>query len=352
MERSRAFILSLTAVLLWAACSTQPEAPVFEPEIAALPADPADYAPVPTYEAMSIPADNPITAEKAALGRQLFFDMRLSGDGSRSCYSCHQCDLGLADGKPTAVGAFERPLTRNSPTLWNIGYHSEFYWDGRANSLEGQALAAWRGGNMGAGDNLDQIVGQLNSTEGYASQFQSVFGGEATPDNVSQALTTYMRTIVSHETPWDAWQAGDQSAVSEAAKRGFEAFKKAECNNCHDGVFFTDLQYHNVGIGMDAEEPDVGRFRVTENESDTGAFKTPTLRDISQSAPYFHNGSSTTLEEAVDIMLGGGLDNPHLDRTNLKKADLSAEERSDLIEFLRSLDQACNLSEPPLPPSE
>ncbi|MDA2928555.1 c-type cytochrome [Acidobacteria bacterium AH-259-O06] len=347
MNASRFFIFLFSAGFFVIACTTEPEAPPFEPEILSLPADPSDYAPLPTYVAMDIPEDNPITAEKAALGRQLFFDQRISGDASRSCYSCHVCELGLADGKPTAVGAFDKVLTRNSPTLWNIGYHPEFYWDGRAKSLEAQALAAWKGGNMGA--NPDEIVAKLNSIEGYRDQFQKVFNEGATPENVSKALAAYMRTIVSHDTPWDGWQAGDESAVSDAAKRGYEVFKKAECNNCHDGVLFTDFQYHNVGIGMDAEEPDLGRYKVTQDEKDKGAFKTPTLRDVAQSAPYFHDGSTATLEEVVDIMVGGGKENPQLDRANLKKVTLSPAEKEDLLEFLRSLDQPCALTEPPLP---
>ncbi len=347
MKVLRCFVFLIPTVFLAVACSAEPEV-VFEPEVVPLPADPNDYAPLPTYEAMAIPEDNPMTPEKVALGKQLFFDKRMSGDGQLSCYSCHVCESGLTDGRPTAIGAFEKQLTRSSPTLWNIGYHSEFYWDGRAKTLEAQALAAWKGGNMGA--NPDEVVTQLNTISGYRSQFQGVFNEEATPDNVSKGLAAYMRTIVSHETPWDRWQAGDEDAVSEAAKRGYEVFTKAECNNCHDGVLLTDLQYHNVGVGMETEEPDVGRFKVTQEESDTGAFKTPTLRDISQSAPYFHNGSVATLEEAVDFMLGGGQENPYLDRENLKKVSLTAAEKEDLLEFLRSLDQPCNLSEPALPP--
>ena len=351
MNRFTNAMFLFSVVLFVAACGTaEPPAEMgYQPEILPLPADPSDYAPVPGFDAMAIPADNPITAEKAALGRQLFFDQRLSGDGSRSCYACHQNELGLSDGRPTAVGAFERALSRNSPTLWNIGYHAEYYWDGRSQPLASQALAAWRGGNMGAGDNLEQIVAQLNGIEGYSEQFQAVFGGEATAENASQALATFMRTIVSHDTPFDRWQAGDESAVSDSAKNGYEVFKNAECTNCHDGVLLTDLQYHNVGIGMDAEEPDVGRFRVTEDEKDRGAFKTPTLRDISQSGPYFHNGSVETLEEAVDFMVDGGQDNPSLDRENLKAADLSDEEKADLIAFLESLDEATELAAPELP---
>lgn len=346
--RPRLFVLLCSVVFLAAACTTAPEPPAgFQPEVLPLPAEASDYAPISSYAAMDIPADNPMTAEKVALGRQLFFDQRLSGDGERSCYGCHENDKGLSDGRTTALGAFDRVLSRNSPTLWNIGYHAEYYWDGRSKPLASQALAAWRGGNMGA--DPDEVVSELNGIEGYQDQFQAIFNEDATPENVSKALAAYMRTIISNNTPWDRWQAGDESAVSDSAKRGYEVFQNAECNNCHDGVLFTDLQYHNVGIGMDAEEPDLGRHKVTEEDSDRGAFKTPTLRDVSQSGPYFHNGSSATLEETVDIMLGGGKDNPYLDSENLKKVDLSDAEREDLLEFLRSLDESVELKAPPLP---
>ena len=350
MNVCRFFITVLLVCFLLVGCSTEPEAPPFDPDIIALPADPAEYAPIPTYEAMKIPEDNPLTSEKASLGRQLFWDERISGDGVRSCYTCHQCEMGLADVNPKAIGAFEKVLTRNSPTLWNIGYHSEFYWDGRAPSLSAQALAAWKGGNMGA--DPEEIVAKLNSIRGYRDQFQAVFNQQANPENVSQALASYMRTFVSHSTPWDRWQQGDESAVSDAAKRGYEVFKQAECTNCHDGILFTDLQYHNVGIGMDDEEPDLGRYKVTQDEKDKGAFKTPTLRDVRQSAPYFHDGSVATLEEAVDLMVEGGKENPYLDRTNLKKAELSSKEKEDLVAFLKSLEQPCGLYEPALPPED
>jgi cytochrome c peroxidase len=199
----------------------------FEPEVPPLPSDPATYAPLKRYEPMKVPADNPMTAEKAALGWQLWFDVRLSGDGKLSCYSCHVNEKGLTDGKALGEGAFGKKLTRSSPTLWNIGYHAEWYWDGRSKTLEGQALAAWKGVNMGAAK-PEEITAKLNAIAGYKKQFQKVFGGEATPDNVSKALACYMRTIISQTTPFDRWQAGDEKAVSDAAKRGYAAFQKAK----------------------------------------------------------------------------------------------------------------------------
>jgi cytochrome c peroxidase len=301
------------------------------------------------FDAVPEPDDNPTTLEKVGLGQQLFFDRRLSADGSRSCYSCHVCENGLTDGKPTADGALGKKLTRSSPSLWNIGYHTEFYWDGRSPSLERQALAAWTGGNMGA--NAEEVGETLNGIEGYRQQFNDVFGEDATPDNVVKAISAFERAfLLCGDTAYDQWRAGDEDAGSEEAKRGAELFvSKANCGNCHSGVLFTDLKYHNVGIGMDAEEPDPGRAKPSGDEAETGAFKTPSLRDVTRSAPYFHNGSAATLEEAVDIMIGGGIENPYLDTENLKKIELSRDEKADLIAFLESLDCPCDLVEPELP---
>ena len=333
--------LLATSAILLVSCQRHSETVSFQPEILPLPQQ------LTTYEAMPIPPDNPMTPEKVALGRQLFFDERLSGDGSRSCYSCHVCEKGLTDGLAKAVGAFGKQLPRSSPTLWNIGYHKEFYWDGRSPSLEKQALAAWTGGNMGA--KADEVAGKLNALEGYRSQFQKVFGGPVTPDSIVKALAAFERTIISGNTAWDRAKAGEQSALNESATRGWNIFQAIKCTNCHDGVLLTDQQYHNVGIGMDQKEPDVGRFKVTNKPEDTGAFKTPTLRDIARSAPYFHDGSTATLEDAVDIMLGGGKPNPYLDKKNLEKHNILPDQRLDLLNFLRSLNVDCNLTKPPLP---
>lgn len=315
----------------------------FKPEVLPLPAQLARYEP------MEAPPDNPTTPEKAALGRQLFFDKRLSADESRSCYSCHVCEHGLTDGLPKAIGAFNKQLPRSSPTLWNIGYHKMFYWDGRSPSLEKQAMAAWQGGNMGAKDHEAEIVAKINAIQGYHSQFHNVFGGDATAESIMQAISAYERTIISGDTAWDRWQAGDQSAASESARRGYEVFKTAKCTNCHDGVLLSDQQFHNVGVGMDSATPDKGRFNATQKEEDTGAFKTPTLRDVARSAPYFHDGSVATLEGAVDFMLGGGKPNKYLDSKNLEKRTITPEQRNDLLEFLKSLNVDCKVTEPPLP---
>ena len=342
MKRIIVLLACMTAAFL-VSCEMKPSAAEFKPEILPLPAELAGYEPMET------PSDNPMTPEKVALGRELFFDARLSVDGSRSCYSCHVCEKGLTDGLPKAIGAGEKKLTRSSPTLWNIGYQKLFYWDGRSPSLEKQAMAAWTGGNMGVKDHETEVVAKISALQGYRSQFQKVFGGEATPENIMMAISAFERTIIGGNTGWDRWQAGDQSAVSDAAKRGWDVFQQAKCTNCHDGRLLTDQQFHNVGIGMDQPEPDTGRGKITNKPEDIGAFKTPTLRDIAKSAPYFHDGSVATLEEAVDLMLGGGKPNEHLDKKNLEKRDVSPQQKADLIEFLKSLTVDCTLKEPPLP---
>lgn len=310
------------------------------------------------YEAMKIPADNPMSPAKVELGTQLFYDARLSGDGSRSCYSCHLAEKGLTDGLPTAVGAYGAQLPRSSPTLWNIGYHTAFYWDGRSPSLETQARAAWTGGNMGASGkdgrpSVDDICARLNKIEGYRNQFEAVFGQGCTPDNVVKAISAFERTIVANRSAWVRFREGDEKAFSRAARRGWKIFsEKAKCANCHDGVLLTDLQYHNIGVGWDEEKKefkDPGRFNATKYERDRGAFQTPTLLDIAESTPYFHDGGVPTLEEAVDFMLGGGRPNPNHDRANLEPRRLTQKERADLLAFLRALSVDYTVTPPKLP---
>jgi len=312
---------------------------------------------IKSYEAMPIPADNPMTAAKVELGKQLYYDKRLSGDGSRTCYSCHLAEKGLTDGLPTATGAYNLKLTRSSPTMWNIGYHKEFYWDGRAKTLEAQAKAAWSGGNMGAAGkdgkpSLDDICKKLDTIEGYRKQFQEVFGVGCTPDNATKALAAFMRTIVANKSAWVRFREGNQKALSPAARRGWKVFDEVcKCTNCHAGVLLTDLQYHNIGIGWDAakkEFSDGGRANATKNDRDKGAFKTPTLLGIPDSAPYFHNGSVANLEEAVDLILGCGIDNPNLDRANLDPRKLTPKQRADLLAFLRALRVPYDIKEPRL----
>lgn len=355
---TKLFLLLLTLVGLTLALGCAPTAT--EEETAEPAMTEAEWPSMPNYEAMAIPSDNPMTAAKVELGKQLYYDKRLSGDGSRACYTCHLKENGLTDGRPVAIGAYEKTLTRSAPTMWNVGYYKELYWDGRSGALEKQVKGAWGGGNMGASGNdgapsMEDICATLNEIEGYKTQFKEVFGSEegATPDHVAYAVAAFMRTIVANDSAWARYRGGDESALSAEAKEGYELFKgKAKCTNCHDGVLLTDMQYHNVGIGMDAETPDVGRFKVSGDEKDTGAFKTPTLLDIASSGPYFHDGSVETLEEAVELMTKGGIANDYLDKTNLQEtmdANLNDDEIGKLVAFLKELDVNYTITEPALP---
>jgi cytochrome c peroxidase len=316
----------------------------------------AEWPAMPGYEAMKIPESNPISDIQVELGKQLYYDTRLSGDGERSCYGCHLAEKGLTDGRATALGAFDKQLTRSSPTMWNVGYYPSLYWDGRSTALEKQVKGAWSGGNMGASGkdgapSMEDICAKLDEIEGYRYQFHNLYHDTCSPDFVARSIASFMRTIVANDSAWARFRSGDESAFNEEARRGYEIFKgKARCTNCHDGALLTDMQFHNTGIGMEKKGFDVGRYKVTNEEKDKGAFKTPSLFDISKSAPYFHDGSVATLEEAVDLMLRGGLDNQWLDEANLRPAiELTTEERDDLLAFLRALDVNYNIEAPTLP---
>ncbi len=309
---------------------------------------------------MKIPEDNPQTDAKIKLGQQLFFDKRLSVDGSRSCYSCHQNEDGTGGHEPLAIGAKDKKLTRHSPILWNVGYLPRLYWDGRADSLEAQALAAWAGGNMGVGkDKLEAKAKEIAKITGYKTQFDEVFKDEGvTPDTIVKAISAYERTLVCDDTAYDRYAKGDKKALNDAQKRGVELFMgKAGCTACHTPPYFSsaymlkDGTYFNVGVGIEGKEEadvDVGRMKVTEKEADWAAFKPPTLRNVSKSAPYFHNGSRKTLEEAVRFMAGGGYKNKN--RTPLMTdKKLSDAEVGDIIAFLGSLECKGKLEQPMLP---
>lgn len=315
---------------------------------------------LPGYAEMEVPADNPMTPEKVSLGKQLYYDQRLSGDGNRSCYGCHVVEHGLTDGREKALGAFDRELTRNAPTMWNVGFQDSWYWDGRSGALEAQVKGAWGGGNMGASGNddapsMEDVCANLMEVPGYAEQFNAIYGeAGCTPDNVGSAVASFMRTIIASDSDWIRFRGGDESALSAEAQAGYELFSgRAKCTNCHDGLLLTDLQFHNMGIGIDGDNvSDPGRARVTEDEADTGAFKTPTLFDIAISGPYFHDGSVATLEEAVHIMATGGIANEWLDEENLREvreANLTEEDEQSLLAFLRELDASYNIEEPTLP---
>lgn len=279
---------------------------------------------------VSHPKDNPTSPEKIALGQQLYFDPRLSSDNKVSCASCHDPAKGFSNGEQFATGVEGKKGGRNSPTVINSAFQKFQFWDGRASSLEDQALGPIQNPiemNM----ELKAVVAKLNAINGYKQQFQKVFGTDVTSEGIAKAIAAYERTIVSFDAPYDRFKAGDKTALSESALRGMTLFfNKARCSACHIGPNFTDNSFHNIGVSGH----DDGRHVVTKSLGDKGAFKTPTLREVARSAPYMHDGSLKTLEEVIAHYVKGGNPNDQLDE-EIYALKLTPEETADLVTFLK-----------------
>ncbi|MGE3807722.1 MAG: cytochrome c peroxidase, partial [Gemmataceae bacterium] len=283
---------------------------------------------------VAVPGDNQLTVAKVELGKQLFFDKRLSGNDSIACATCHDPGKGWSDGHPRSVGVNGQILRRSSPTLVNAAYQKFLFWDGRAHSLEQQALIPILDPNEMAADQT-ALEQELNAIPGYREQFQKVFGTDVTAGNIAKAIAAFERTLVSGNTPFDRYQQGNKSALSPAAERGRELFfNKAHCSACHVGPVLSDSAFHNIGVGIDGKEPDVGRQAVHNQLGNRGAFKTPSLRDIARHGPYMHDGSLATLEDVVDYYDKGGTPNPQLDE-EIFPLKLTPEEKKDLVTFLK-----------------
>lgn len=296
-------------------------------------------------QAAYIPEDNPLTAEKIALGKQLFWDKRWSRNGTVACRSCHDPAHGWADPRRVSLRYDGTPTPRHSPTLVNRLFSDVQQWAGTRRSLEDQVMKA-------SDQSPDLLVKNLGPIVGYQEQFQKVFGTGVTPEGVGKAIAAYERMILSGNAPYDRFRAGDQNALSPAARRGLALFEgKANCRICHAGFNFTDESYHNLGVGMDREKPDLGRHTVTKREEHHGAFKTPTLRDVTKHPPYMHDGSVTSLAEVVALYDRGGVPNPWLSG-EIKPLGLSAAEQADLVAFMESLtgEVAAEVTSPPALP--
>lgn len=280
------------------------------------------------------PADNPTTPPKAELGKALFFDPRLSGSGVISCGTCHNPSLGWEDGLAKGVGHGGSKLGRHTPTILNAAWIEPLFWDGRAATLEEQAkgpLESPAEMNMPHGD----VVKVVRGISGYAPKFAAAFPGEEiTIDTIAKAIAAYERTVVSSEAPFDRWISGDDAAISHAAKRGFVVYNgKARCSVCHVGWRMTDDGFHDIGLAGD----DLGRAQVAPGIAILErAFKTPTLRNIAERAPYMHDGSLATLEAVVEHYDAGFLERSSLS-PEMKRLNLTTQEKSDLVEFLRTL---------------
>lgn len=315
---------------------------------------------LPRLPALELSAD-PKRAQKVALGHVLFFDKRLSGANDRSCYSCHQNEDGSGGHDPLAVGSGGKVLTRHSPVIWNVAYYKNaFYWDGRAPTLEAQVKGAWGGPNMNAGaENLDKKAAELAQIEGYKQLLTDAFGTtEVKGDQIATAIAEYLRTLVCDDTAYDKFAAGDKTALTEQQQRGLDVFAgKGGCITCHAPPFFSTAMgvdggvYFNAGIGTQGvpeDKVDIGRMKVTSDPKDWAAFKPPSLRNVTKSAPYFHDGSVAKLDDAVALMASGGIENKNLNPA-LTDRGLTDAERADLIAFLGALECPGKLEEPKLP---
>jgi cytochrome c peroxidase len=295
-----------------------------------------------------VPDSNPMSADKVALGKLLYFDNRLSKDGTISCATCHNPFHGFADPARASAGVGRLLGGRNSPTVINRLFSAEQFWDGRAKDLEEQAHGPLINPVEMAMGSHDDVVSNVKEVAGYKPLFQKAFGDEQiNMTRIAQAIASYERTVVSGNSPYDRYQAGDKDALSPAAVRGMALFNgKANCLRCHAGFNFTDETYQNIGVGMDRPKPDLGRFEVTKKDADRGAFKTPTLRDVVLTAPYMHDGSEATLLDAIEFYNRGGVKNPNLSK-EIKPLGLSAQEKLDLVAFLVALTGEVQNAAPP-----
>ncbi len=288
---------------------------------------------------VKIPEDNPLTKEKIELGRQLYFDPRISSDGTISCASCHNPKFAFTDRRPTSVGIKNQVGIRNTPTIINRAFGTVQFWDGRVSSLEEQAKSPMVNPIEMGNKNYEEVVKKLRNIKGYRDELKRVFGTEKfTIDQTVKAIASFERTVVSGNSPFDKFESGgNEQSISQSAKRGLDIFRdKARCSECHAGFNFTDEKFHNTGVGMDKPNPDLGKYVLTKEGKDKGAFKTPTLREIVHTAPYMHDGSLKTIEEVVDFYNKGGIKNPNLDKET-KPLNLTDEEEKDLVEFLKTL---------------
>ena len=288
---------------------------------------------------------NPPTPETVRLGRWLFFDKRLSADASVSCATCHRPENAFSEDTPVSTGIRGQKGGRKAPSFTNLAWtlYPHFFWDGRAKSLEEQAAGPIVN-PLEMGNTHDAMINSLGAIKAYAPYFKQAFGDErVTLDRVTKAIADYERTRMSGNSPWDRWQKKrDESAVSEKVKQGHKLFffGKGACNQCHLGQNFTDNSFHNLGVGWDEAAQkfkDEGRYAVTNDKKDLGAFKTPSLRDVTKRAPYMHDGSEKTLRDVVVFYNKGGNRNPNLS-PKMKPLNLTDDEIDALVEFMKALD--------------
>lgn len=294
-----------------------------------------DIGPLPT--SVPMPPSNINYKAKVELGKLLYFDGRLSKNGMISCAFCHTPGSGFADARQTSTGMDGKVGGRQAPTVLNTAFNHVQFWDGRASSLEEQAIGPIHN-PIEMGETHEHVAVKLGKIKGYKQQFQAVFGTDVNLQGVADAIAAYERTLISTNSNFDKYVMGNKRAMTESAIRGMAVFKgKGRCILCHNGPNFTDNQFHNLGVlQVGPLKEDSGRYNVTHDERDKGAFKTPTLRSITETAPYMHDGVFKTLEEVVEFYDQGGGANANLSPL-VKPLQLTKEVKADLVEFLKAL---------------
>jgi cytochrome c peroxidase len=285
---------------------------------------------------VTVPVSNPQSDLKILLGKQLYFDTRLSKNNTISCATCHNPAMGWSDAGPTSTGINGQKGTRRAPPVSNSAYSPLQFWDGREPSLEGQAKGPIQN-PVEMGNTHEVMVQTIQDVEGYVKEFQSVFGtSKITVDLVVNAIAAFERTVVTTDSPFDRYVKGERNALTPMEKKGLEIFNgKGHCTACHWGPYFSDGRFHNLAVtSTDPAKPDLGRYEITKNKSDMGAFKTPTIRDVALRPPYMHNGSEKTLEDVVDLYdKGGRTGDPNISPLILP-LHLTKYEKKALVAFL------------------
>jgi len=336
MNRKSSWIACLVVSLAWVGC--KPATPEWE---LANPVVPLPEPPLGIDHTFSELQDPP-TPERVRLGRWLYYDTRLSADNTIACATCHKPENAFSEPTPVSTGIRGQKGNRKAPTFINAAWalFPHTFWDGRAASLEEQAMGPV-GNPIEMGNTHDAMIQTIQGIGGYATNFQAAFGSsEITTDRIAKAIADYERTRMSGNSPYDRWKNGDETAVSEQVKLGDRLFfDKAGCNQCHLGYNFTDSLFHNLGVGWDPETQqfkDLGRVAISNQKSDTGAFKTPTVREATKRTPFMHDGSVATLREVVELYNRGGEANPYLD-PKIKPLELTGEEMDALVAMMEAL---------------
>lgn len=302
---------------------------------------------------LPVPAGNPQSDAKIELGKLLFFDPRLSGNNQISCATCHAPDKGFSDGVARQIGP-KGELGRNAPTIWNSAYVDFPFWDGRSSSLEDQAAGPMRA-EVEMAASIPELLEELRAVPEYKERFKSVFGDDVVSfDNVAKAIAAFERTIVTANSAWDKFKAGDKGALTDEQRQGEQLFNstRTNCGSCHVPPLFSDNRFHVLAVPqVGPKKEDVGRFEVTSDPADKGAFKTPTLRNVEFSGPYMHTGGLATLEDVVEFYNAGGGAVPGVVKSPLiKPLNLTAAEKKALVAYMKALsDTTLRVTPPKLP---